>query len=477
MAAIKAFKNENAELMNYLLNNGVDINQKDEDGNTLLLLAAKDNYNAKMLRYLINKGANVNSENNQLKSSLFYALYNGNYENSKLLLENKAYPEENMLSMFVSENYIKFVKLLLEHNFDIFEETNGLLPLDYAKTTEMKKLLFPYYDRELKLLERRESKLLNLSGPNMFYFYPDIMGRKILLLGERHEMKSLCIDKDYSHNMAEWLYELIKNSSECIDLIVETNYRLGHNKDRFFDKSEGKFNLHINAVRAKFEECEISKNCNNLRYHYVDVRNFDKSTSLFSKVLMKFSKDIKSKFGNYSSENALKIYYYLLGFRETENEELFYEYSKDLAKTYDIDYDEKEHRKYITNLHSILNKEISKLDKKIDKEKFFQDIIQAEMDNRDGDELILILSLLAMDAYTLIRLFINFPSDKIRRGPKGCQLNYMKNIIIYAGDHHIKVYRDFFKLYFGVDFTIGINYDIYGKQYQCIQLEKPFKFI
>ena len=52
-----------------------------------------------------------------------------------------------------------------------------------------------------------------------------------------------------------------------------------------------------------------------------------------------------------------------------------------------------------------------------------------------------------MDAYCLSRLFRDFTSKGRFREP--CS-KYMQYCVVYAGECHISVYRDFFKLYFGV---------------------------
>ena len=72
---------KNLEVLDALINEGVDINKKDYDGWTALMTAARYNVNAEVTNALIEAGADVNAKNNDGWTALMLAVrYNENFE-------------------------------------------------------------------------------------------------------------------------------------------------------------------------------------------------------------------------------------------------------------------------------------------------------------------------------------------------------------------------------------------------------------
>lgn len=124
--------------------------------------------------------------------------------------------------------------------------------------------------------------------------------------------------------------------------------------------------------------------------------------------------------------------------------------------------------------YKLINKELSKLDESINKEKFIKTMIDMRIQN-SRSERFHGLHNIVMDVYTLTRLFIKFDKNKMHRGPKACQnqkYQTVKNAIIYGGAGHIMVYISFFRTFFNKSADILIG----SKIKDCIELDKPFDF-
>ena len=89
------------------------------------------------------------------------------------------------------------------------------------------------WQHQLSPLDLHASRrLTQLSGPISFYLYPNIHGKKILLIGEQHHLKNLCpssnqclqTTKCVSYDIDNWLYDLAIASPECLDILIEQDY-------------------------------------------------------------------------------------------------------------------------------------------------------------------------------------------------------------------------------------------------------------
>lgn len=108
----------------YLLKNGADVNQQDEDGNTPLIMAAMGGRGDMMSMLIHEKGVHVDHQNNQGKTALMSLMGNGFYEGDwewmyritlMLLQEGRADPNlvdkdgNNALVLAENEPHITFV--------------------------------------------------------------------------------------------------------------------------------------------------------------------------------------------------------------------------------------------------------------------------------------------------------------------------------------------------------------------------------
>ena len=79
----------NMEIVQYLVENGGDINKPNYNGGTCLINAVQS---VQLCAYLISKGADVNARDIQNKTALHYAIQEHRLETTKLLLDNGADP-------------------------------------------------------------------------------------------------------------------------------------------------------------------------------------------------------------------------------------------------------------------------------------------------------------------------------------------------------------------------------------------------
>jgi hypothetical protein len=346
------------------------------------------------------------------------------------------------------------------------------------------------YDKLNKLVKKSSVKpqlnplqLHALSGVSLFAHYPNINGKNILLLGEIHLILSPC-DKSIkdSYDVSEWLYDLVKQTHECIDLMVEIPYLKELNQGMFADYSSS-----LGYIINQFHDCYFQKkpeNCisEKLRYHYTDLRVMD-----FFSVLQPLAglshnnwKTIKLKY----MDKQIILYRYIMGYNKSDDaKQLYHSFFTDVynlsGKTLNID----KLDNFTTTYWSIIKKEYNKLDMNDeDKNKFYEDIYATILLlSEETDPLIGLRSaMMYMDIYILLRLFIKFDT---KEGRSKCP-NIMKNVIIYTGSSHTYFYMEFFQLHFGVephyfwdktdDYTVPRYWREEGQQ--CLVFEEPFNF-
>lgn len=130
----------NIAMVQEILNRGYDVNQKDNSGSTPIMVVAS---NAEMLNFLLKKGANINDANKFKMTLLSYVVQDGNVEQAKLLISKGAKintKHENGMTLMhyaaLSGNPEMF-KFLAKKGLDMnAKDKNGKTPLDYAWESE-----------------------------------------------------------------------------------------------------------------------------------------------------------------------------------------------------------------------------------------------------------------------------------------------------------------------------------------------------
>jgi len=134
------------EIYRLLIEQGANINAKDPDGRTLLILAINDQ-NLEICQLLINHGADVNAKDNRGRTALMGAASLGNLKICQLLIDHEAdvNAKDNKgwtaLMAAADRDHLKICQLLINHGADInVKNNNGWTPYDYANK-EIKRLL------------------------------------------------------------------------------------------------------------------------------------------------------------------------------------------------------------------------------------------------------------------------------------------------------------------------------------------------
>lgn len=137
-------KDGNTKLVEYFINNGVDVNEinnnyrRGEGAFTPLMMAAHEDH-PEIARLLINKGANVNYINANGWTALIEAADEGAYATTVVLLEAGAdvnlhdkHRGRSAVTMAASEGHTQILELLLEEGADLSLLNDGYPPLQVA---------------------------------------------------------------------------------------------------------------------------------------------------------------------------------------------------------------------------------------------------------------------------------------------------------------------------------------------------------
>ena len=137
-------KNMNKNLINYLVEHGIDINKEDLNGETVLFKACESG-NKDLVEYLIKYGADINKESEYGETPLFRACDSGNKDLVEYLIELGAYlnkenlNDETPLFNACLNGNKDLVEYLIEYGADINKESKyGQTPLFDACLSEIK---------------------------------------------------------------------------------------------------------------------------------------------------------------------------------------------------------------------------------------------------------------------------------------------------------------------------------------------------
>ncbi len=160
-------KKDQTEIINYFIANGVDVNTPDNDGNTVLMVAAATN-NLDVVKQILAKTKNVNAVNKKGESALFEAVRKGSPAIVEFLLANGAKTdlngEEGNLGVYLIQSYRK-------QNANDFNEKLALLTKNGFDLTKPQVegsnlYFFAVTKNEVDLLKSLEPLKMNVNNIN-----------------------------------------------------------------------------------------------------------------------------------------------------------------------------------------------------------------------------------------------------------------------------------------------------------------------
>jgi len=154
---------EDTELIKILLKQGEDINQVDENENSLLICSIQKSY-LKLSRFLLENGIEINHQNNKCYNALMVALQEGDTESIDLLMEyniNLNHQEEkgkNALMMAIELGFLDIAKKLIENGINInSKDSDGRTVLMWAVENGYKEMVQLLIDKGVNLDARNKT--------------------------------------------------------------------------------------------------------------------------------------------------------------------------------------------------------------------------------------------------------------------------------------------------------------------------------
>lgn len=374
----------------------------------------------------------------------------------------------------IPEFKIELTKSFPDRKVEISKSSRKQLEEIYQEFLE-----FPNSEKDEISELPKSRRLKNLSGPVSFIFYNNIQDKRILLLGDRHQIEDICSSDIESYEVQDWLKDLVSDTSECVDILVEDSFSEISDRTYLKYKNLRESESPLNSIRRTFRNFTAP----NLRYHFIDTRIISKSiVNPYIESFMKVREDKElfkeiKQYVNNNREPLSDIIDFYLGYKQ-EIPDGYLNIIKGINDIRNVPTDEEKVLNYLVKSKDKFTKEFLKLSPNIDKNEFLFVIRSMYKNKIKTTSQYLLLTLfftIDVDIYVLARLFVRFNKDKMERGPINCRnskYQEMKNIIIYAGVAHIKNYNKFLKLYFGVSPDIEIQ----NETKQCIRLDEEFDF-
>ena len=136
---ILAARNGHLEMAQLLLEKGADVEATNSSNDTALISASERPDNAAVLKLLLDHGATINHKNELGRTALIEAASIGDLQNVVLLVQQNADPnfitgeEESALTFAIVNEYPEVAKVLLDVGADLnWRNTQGWTPLTYA---------------------------------------------------------------------------------------------------------------------------------------------------------------------------------------------------------------------------------------------------------------------------------------------------------------------------------------------------------
>ena len=169
----KASLEGNIQDIQIALAEGADVNIKDTDGNTALMLAsANKNHANEIVKLLLDKGADINAKDNYGQTDLILAAYNGFTEVVKLLLDRGADVNTKMqdgmtalwAASFIGHDRTEIIKLLLDKGADVnAKSTNGITALMLVSRHGLTEIVKLFLDKGVDVKGTDGSNALNMA--------------------------------------------------------------------------------------------------------------------------------------------------------------------------------------------------------------------------------------------------------------------------------------------------------------------------
>lgn len=292
---VYASKNDNLEIIEYLVENGAKIDVKNSES-PLIFACMNNNYD--IVKYLLEAGANINATEfksllSHAKNALFFACDNNNLKMVKLLIKYKInmnfkfeYKVLHPLHIACVYNNYKIVKLLIQNNINLYNFELSLNDYIINKFTPPNIfILNKYSTKTTKILIKNK---IGINKPCGFSF-PIIIASNLnnlkivkLLIKNGANINS----KDTSNNNALH-FACIQNNFKIAKLLIDNNIDV-NKKNNFLETpliiACNNNNFKIAALLIKKNADIYVRDKNNFSLIYNSLKN---NNNLITKILLK----------------------------------------------------------------------------------------------------------------------------------------------------------------------------------------------
>ena len=301
-----------------------------------------------------------------------------------------------------------------------------------------------------------------ISGITDLVFYKNVVGKKILLLGELHTQETCQKPKEEVIQVSDLMLDVAYNipDSQVLDIFMEGTYKK-------VEPEESNFNIII--TQKILDRWVKQNNPNNVRLHFIDPRTipFPNERYITSplvegiRIILNNEELVDRFVENVTWIEVFDAISFMMGDVGNHNTAMM---SKVLQNIQRILLERNIPTNISENLDdwmigyfTVISKELDKLDTSIisrqtlrrNLRECYLEYIQEDAGDDDYMSCVVALSLLfavPMDIYVLTRLFIRFaekPGNRVNQ-------REVKNVIIHSGTGHRRIYEKFFQKVFAV---------------------------